>query len=313
MSQGCNKYAAVVAVILASGCSSSSTPISQGSTTTTRVAATTTTKVVMQDQRPFSVGLVVNTFVDTSRTTGMPGDPWYAPNRTLVTDVRYPKGDGRHPLVILAHGNDGNPGKFSELLTKWAQAGYIAAAPRFPSTTDRPETYNFADYVNQPADVSFVIGQLLNSDLKDRIDADRIGVAGLSLGGGTVYGLAYNPCCFDARIKSAIVFDGFRFPFDTEFTVNSIPVIIFHGDADPVLPYAQAKKSYEQSAQPKWFVTLVGGSHSSAFEDAPSPHDDIVEQVTVDFWDLTLLNDRGGAALIEQHGSVPKLATVESE
>ena len=105
---------------------------------------------------------VTLTLVDHSRPTVDPAHGRSAPSRTLVTQVYIPKGKGSFPLVVMAHGNAGNPGKLTELLTTWAQAGYVVAAPTFPLTNDLTEIPTvIGDYVNQPGDVSFVIDQVL--------------------------------------------------------------------------------------------------------------------------------------------------------
>ncbi len=250
------------------------------------------------------------TFVDSSRATP---EPRPASERTLETEVYVPDGPGPFPLIVHAHGFEGAPQKFTGLLTSWAEAGYVVVAPRFPLTSDTgPGNSGLGDYTEQPADVSFVIDELLASDqYAAAIDPERIGVSGLSLGGGTVYGLVWNTCCRDERIDAAIVMSSLRFPFEGEFGTNDIPVMILHGDADPALRYDEAVISYEESAAPKWFVQLVGGSHASPYEDDQSPHDELVVTVTLDFWAGTLGADASALDRIADDGTVDGLATVE--
>jgi predicted dienelactone hydrolase len=98
--------------------------------------------------------------------------------------IRYPQGDGPFPLIVLAHGRTGNPNKFTQLTTAWASAGLVVAAPVFPLTSNQTAFETDGDYVNQPADVSFVIDQLVaRSDdsvgpLAGRVDEEHIGVTG---------------------------------------------------------------------------------------------------------------------------------------
>ncbi|MGZ8766572.1 MAG: hypothetical protein ACXW2C_12870, partial [Acidimicrobiia bacterium] len=92
------------------------------------------------------------TFVDPSRPTEDPGGGRSAPDRTRVTEVYVPRGKGPFPLVLLAHGNNGNPGKLLQLLEAWASAGYVVAAPMFPLTNDLTGSPSIVgDYRNQPA------------------------------------------------------------------------------------------------------------------------------------------------------------------
>ena len=166
---------------------------------------------------------VTMTFVDPSRpTVDRPGGTRSADTRTLVTEIYIPSGRGPFPLVVFAHGNAGNPGKLTQMLGAWAKAGYVVAAPTFPLTNDLTSAQTvIADYVNQPADISFTIDQVLRtsrrsktSPLYRRVDARHIGLAGHSLGGATAYGVAFNDCCRDRRIDALIAMDAVKLPFD---------------------------------------------------------------------------------------------------
>ena len=109
----------------------------------------------------YAVGELTETFVDKSRPTRSAGGQGDEPTRTLVTVIRYPRGKGPFPLIVLAHGQTGNPSKFSQLMAAWASAGFVVAAPVFPLTSNQTTFETVGDYVNQPADMSFVIDQML--------------------------------------------------------------------------------------------------------------------------------------------------------
>jgi dienelactone hydrolase len=246
-------------------------------------------------------------WVDRTRTAGTKGEPGYTAVRSLPTEIYMPEADGRRPLIVFAHGYHGAPRKFTQLFGAWAAAGYAVVAPEFPLTATRPAPFDHLDdYGNQPADMSFVLDRVLASPLAAKIDADRIGAAGLSLGGGTIYGLVYNPCCIDQRIKSAEIFDSFRFPFAKPFGKNAVPVLIMHIDSDAALPYAKAQQSFADSASPKFFTTFFGGLHPEPYEDEPSPHDGTAIKVSTDFWDLTLLGNPAARERILHDGNVPE-------
>src|SRR5262249_61512946 len=132
---------------------------------------------------------------DTSRSTDATASTPAQPKRVLATTITYPVGV-KHPvpLVVLAHGDNGHPNKFSRLIGAWAAAGYVVAAPAFPLTSNMaPGGGTPGDVRNQPTDVSFVIDEILKmgqprsgGPLAGLIDGRHIGVAGLSLGGATV-------------------------------------------------------------------------------------------------------------------------------
>ena len=258
--------------------------------------------------------------VDRSRPTEPGTETAGSPDRTLETTIYLPAGDDLRPLIVFAHGLMGHPDKFTELLSTWAAAGYVVAAPAFPLTNDRvPGAPRNVDRAfSQPGDVSFVIDEMLRladdpaSPLHKRIDAERIGAAGLSLGGGTTYAVAYSTCCRDERIKAVEVMAGARFPLAGEMDLDGhVPLLIVHGDQDPALRHQLALDAYEAAAPPVWFVTLLGALHASAFENDVTPHDAMVEQFTTDFWDATLGGDPTAFDRFEQNAAVDGSSTLQ--
>src|SRR4051794_40872084 len=155
--------------------------------------------------------------VDRTRTTAAVGESSALACRVLPLEVRYPTATTTPlPLVVVAHGLDGNPGTLGPLLDAWSAAGYVVAAPTFPVTRKDANGRSLpTENVDQAADVRLTIDRLLEPTQADpaarvrpRIDASEIGVAGMSLGGQTVYGLIANTCCEDHRVRAAIVMSG---------------------------------------------------------------------------------------------------------
>ena len=185
-------------------------------------------------------------YVDTPRPTDDPKSVHSAAVRTLVTSVRIPDTPGPFPLVVFAHGNSGHPRKVTQLLDAWARAGYVVAAPAFPLTNDDIDPTVIADYVEQPADLSRVIDDVLaDSDADDgllagKVDAENIALAGHSLGGASVYGAAANTCCQDDRVDAVIELSGFRieFPDGAFVPMDDLPLLAVHGSADPTIRLA---------------------------------------------------------------------------
>lgn len=257
------------------------------------------------------------TFTDPSRPTGD------KPGRRLVTDVYVPKGDGPFPLIVHAHGYGGDRTKFTALLGAWAARGFVVAAPTFPLTNAALPVAQrqVTDIVQQPADVRFVIDSVLamadkGGPLAGRIDGDHIGVSGLSLGGGTVYPLLFNPCCRDDRISAMVAMSSVGLvTFDGQASDLSrrVPTLVFAGDADAAVRYEVQRSTWEQLAGPTWLVTVLGGQHSAPYEDLPAdPHKQLVIDTTIAFWGWTLRGDDAARARIETAATVPGLARVES-
>jgi len=243
-------------------------------------------------------------FVDTSRPTAATPAAPASDERVLDTVIAYPTREHRRmPLIVLAHGNDGHPDKFKILIGEWAKAGYVVAAPAFPRTSNlTPGGSQVSDFVNQPADVSFVLDQVLKlakkksgSQIAGLVDKKHIGVAGLSLGGATVYGLLYNSCCLEKRFDAAIVMSGLRIGFSAgqDDFHRSVPIMLVHGDADSLYPMSTG--TYPLLVAPKWFVTLHGSTHSNPFEDSVDPADELVPVITTAFFDLYLKGKKSAA------------------
>jgi dienelactone hydrolase len=282
----------------------------------TRTPPSTTTPRLPSAAKPgmYAVGELTETFVDTSRGTVSANGQGNSPTRTLVTVIHYPQSEGPFPLIVLAHGQTGHPNKFSQLTTAWASAGFVVAAPVFPLTNNQTAFRTDGDYVNQPADVSFVIDRMLarskdrDGPLARRVDKGHIGVAGLSLGGATVYGIAFNSCCRDRRIDAALVMAGILLPYDGAYEFPSVPLLIIHGNSDP-----RGREPYGMARPPKYLMTIERPTHSPPFEDAPDPADELVVTVTVDFWDAYLYERRGALAALSTDAMVPGVATLEQQ
>ena len=221
--------------------------------------------------------------------------------RTLVTQVRVPTGTTTAlPLVLAIHGADGDPSRLAPLLDAWASAGYVVAAPTFLKTGKDARGKALATEVAQQAsDARFVLDEIL--DRADDLDVDdrEVGVAGMSLGGMTVYGLISHTCCRDGRIQAAIVMAGVHDDFpDGTYVHQHLPVLLIQGDAD--IGYHHSRDAYPQLSPPKWFITLHGEGHSPPFEVPRGKTAVIVDTTTTAFWNRYLKGERPAARQIVQ-------------
>jgi dienelactone hydrolase len=213
--------------------------------------------------------------------------------RTLVTQVREPSSPPAAPvpLILAVHGLDGTPEALAPLLDGWTRADYVVAAPTFPKTKkDERGKALRSDVVDQAADASYVIDQLLDRASSFGIDPAEVGAAGMSLGGMTVYGLISHTCCQDGRIQAAVVMAGVHDVFPSgKYVHQDVPVLLLHGDTDK--GFHNSTSAYEQLAAPKWFITLHGEGHSPPFEVPRGPASEIVDATTVAFWNRYLKHD----------------------
>ena len=98
------------------------------------------------------------------------------------------------PLIVLSHGTGGSAAQLSWLAEHLVAGGYIVAAVNHHGNTALEDRQWPAAYVlpsERSRDLSVLIDKLLNhAELGPRIDRNRIGAAGFSLGGYSVFGLA---------------------------------------------------------------------------------------------------------------------------
>lgn len=296
----------------ATGTATRDTAIGADSSSTT-VGGTTTGVPVPPP--PYEVTSTVLDLADTSRPTPNGASTPASDQRLLPTTVWYPTAaasggppDGaRFPLVVFGHGLSGHPDKFSQLFGAWAAAGYVVAAPAFPLTnaTIANSWENYTDVANQPDDLHFVTDHMLDlaatpgDPIGDRIDPELLGLGGLSLGGATAYIAGLNEASRDPRVDAGMVLAGVAGndpETDTFLEPSGVPAFLMHGDADPVASPDIPENAYSLLAPPKYLVWLHGGGHAEPFEDAETPYDDFVEQVTTTFWDAYLPPDPAAQA-----------------
>jgi dienelactone hydrolase len=260
--------------------------------------------------RSFAVGLFTVRLVDTSRLVQLAAGR--SERRLLLTYVRYPalgppgasdrphapsaRRDGPFPLVIFGHGFAVTPGIYERLLRAWARAGYVVAAPVFPlENADAPGGPNEADLINQPADMSFVIAQLLaesrsaSSPLSGLVDPTRIAVSGQSDGGDTALAVAYNPSYRDPRVGAAVILSGAELPGSGTyvFSHGEPPLLAIQGTADTVNPPSLTREFFQPAQRPKYLLTLLGAEHLPPYTNQ-QPELSIVERVSTAFLDAYL-------------------------
>jgi dienelactone hydrolase len=210
-----------------------------------------------------------------------------ARDRSLPTTVYTPAAGTSAPLIVFCHGMWGHPRKFTRLFARWADAGYVVAAPAFPHTNDEsPPPYLIDDVVNQPADVSFVLDELLARGLGD---AGRVGVGGFSLGAETALAVGLHPRYADERIRAVVALVGALFKPDfAADELRPLPLLLVHGTEDKVRRIRESLAVYEAAQEPKELVTVEGAAHGICQDEDPRPHAERVAELTTTFWDRHL-------------------------
>ncbi|WP_432835443.1 alpha/beta hydrolase family protein [Dactylosporangium sp. CA-092794] len=214
--------------------------------------------------------------------------------RTLRTVVWTPDHAGRYPAILFSHGLNGTPEEFAPLLKSWAAAGFVVIAPAYPNTTRGAPSLDVYDVLNQPADASYVLGQVLAGPLGTHIDRTRLAAAGHSAGAITTVGLF--TVARDPRLRAGVILAGSGLGVGTDFSGTPAALFFVHGDADPLVSYASGKATYDLVPWAKAMLTIPGGDHNDPYLRPESPAYGTVAQSTLEFLRLELYGDAAAKA-----------------
>jgi dienelactone hydrolase len=222
--------------------------------------------------------------------------------------------------VIFGHGFAVTPTVYAPLLRAWARAGYVVAAPIFPlGNANAPGGPNESDLVNQPADMSFVITQMLAATrapagpFSGLIDARRIAVSGQSDGGDTALTAAYNEHFRDPRIRAAVILSGQEIPGAAgyDYPPPSPPLLATQGLADTINLPSTTNEFFDPAPPPKYLLTMPGAAHLPPYT-YEQPQLSVIERVTVAFLDRYLKWHRGALARMMSAAHRPGIAALQS-
>ena len=212
-------------------------------------------------------------------------------DRPLPTTIWYPAtGDGPYPVIVFSHGLTSRPEDYAALLTRWARAGFVVAGAAYPHTSRGVPEFNVLDLVNQPADASYVLTEVLalgrkkGDPLKDRLDEKHVAAAGHSGGGITTLGMLSGNR--DKRLVAAVVLAG-RQVLPAPFTGPEAKVLFVHGKQDRTVRYAEGLAAFDAVPWPKAMLTLPQGGHVVT----SGPDLTRVTTATTDFWRWSLYGD----------------------
>jgi predicted dienelactone hydrolase len=218
----------------------------------------------------FTVKDAVRTYALKERT----GAPIY---RELEATVWYPVGAPAGPLIIYSHGFMSLRSEVGYLARALAQCGYVVASASYPRTRlFAPGGSKLDDVANQPKDISLVIDALLTFNktaghlLEKKIDPQRIGATGISLGGFTTTLATFHPKLHDPRIVAAVSIAGFTETLGAHFfQTRRVPFLLINGDIDAVIDYPSNARAVLEKAPFASLITLRRGTHLSFSDGSP--------------------------------------------
>jgi predicted peptidase len=136
------------------------------------------------------------------------------------------------PLLLFLHGA-GERGDDLELVKKHGPPKLIAAGEHFPMLVVSPQCP--ADQWWEPWSLAGLLDELVE---KHKVDADRIYVTGLSMGGFGTWALAAHQ---PRRLAAIAPICGGGEPFMTRLYPH-LPTWVFHGDQDRVVPLERSQQ-----------------------------------------------------------------------
>jgi len=186
------------------------------------------------------------------------------------------------PLVIFSHGYRGTPTQSVALMNAMADAGYLVIAPKHRDAIDaghlgerlsvgfgRPQEWNKDSCAYRFEDVRTLLDALhKDPQWNSRIDWSRLALAGHSLGGYTVLGLAGAwPQWKTSGVKAVLALSPYTMPFQENGDLQhlGVPVMYQGGTADfSITPFVKRRGgAFDQTAAPVYFVDFEKANHFS--------------------------------------------------
>jgi len=254
-------------------------------------------------------------------------------NKDLHLRLIYPKNDGKYPVIIFSHGAGGSQSCCDLLTRHWASYGYVALQPTHEDSLSQrqaSEDVGFLQAVrdalhqpklwrSRPEDISFLLDSLPElvrqiPSLAGKIDVDRVGVGGHSMGSFTAEAIAgalvdlpgqSGTDFTDSRVKAVLCLSpqgpGQFGLNEHSFDRMKLPYLGVTGSQDSLGPMASPawhKIPFERSQSgDKYHVLIQGANHmsfvrpvSSGFRQSArsEPILDYTNSFSLAFWDAYL-------------------------
>ncbi len=205
-----------------------------------------------------------------------------------------PKSTSPEPLILFSHGLIG-PNTQSRFLTEaLAKNGYWVVAPDHSrdAIESPPEQWSDATAKNRKEDMQAVLEALKKDPAYNKkMDFTHIGLAGHSLGGYTVLGLAG---AWDSwrlpGVKAVLALAPVTAPYMANHTLENISApVMYQGATADTLSAAIGERgnAYDQTPAPKYFIDLQDEAHKAWRDDTKGPHDTIAAYA-IAFFDVYL-------------------------
>lgn len=158
--------------------------------------------------------------------------------KSIRLDAYLPESNGSPlPAVIALYGSGGGVSGMEQPASMLAAQGFAVFVLHYFDRTETVEAYDKPTiFRNFPAWGKTVWDAIGHVAADPRVDGDRIGLLGFSLG---AY-LALSVAAVDSRVKVVVEFFG-GLPKEVKFFMRRLcPTLILHGEADAVVPVQEA-------------------------------------------------------------------------
>lgn len=258
-------------------------------------------------------------FVGTARAANGDGDVVMLGGREVAYWQPAQADSGKHPLILFSHGFMSCPTQSRFLMRALAADGYWVFAPFHADSAChgqppqvsfelndnflRPDLWADDSYHERRDDMQAVLAALrVAPEFARKIDFDRLGLAGHSLGGYTVLGLAGAwPSWRMPGVKAVLALSPYSAPFNVRASMGGLtaPVMFQGGTRDYIItPYtARPGGSYDRAPMPKYFVNFAGAGHLAWMDRQRTYQDSIVRYATA-FFDHYIKDQAASADLV---------------
>lgn len=150
--------------------------------------------------------------------------------------AKYEAGDNRlWPLIVFLHGA-GERGNDITKVARWGPLAYARQHPEFPFVVVGPQCPMMKDW--SPELVNTLLDEVIG---RYDVDTDRIYLTGLSMGGAGTWETAM---AYPDRFAAIVPLCGRVIPL-LSGALWKMPVWVFHGEQDQVVPFSQSKEIVE--------------------------------------------------------------------